>query len=336
MTEPQLRLSAGFPPNSKSPNYIQWAEELGYDGAYLFDTPFQGDDVWLQLHRAAERTSRITIGPGVLIPTMRHPLVNAANTISLHQLAPGRVAVGFGTGFSSQAAIGQPAIKWSYMERYISSYLALLRGESTEWEGRHIQLLLPSELHGELPLRVPLLIAALGPRGHQAAARLGADGIIGFDQPNEHLAEYERSILVVMGTVLDPGETAADPRVKNAVGPLWALQYHMVYTMQSRDAVLTLPGGAEWLDVIERTPEDKRHLAIHTGHVLEGNEADEAAWKAAAHLSLSQVTWSYPAEQMGAAVRALAGQGVAEVQIQATGSDIRRELETFAAAVRQH
>jgi alkanesulfonate monooxygenase SsuD/methylene tetrahydromethanopterin reductase-like flavin-dependent oxidoreductase (luciferase family) len=317
-----------------SPTYIQWAEELGYDAAYLFDTPFQGDDVWVQLHRAAEKTSRITIGPGVLIPSMRHPLVNAANTISLHQLAPGRVAVGFGTGFSSQAAIGQPAVKWSYMERYISAYLALLRGQSTEWEGKHIQLLLPAELQGELPLRVPLLIAALGPRGNQGAARLGADGIIGFDQPNEHLADYPRSILVVMGTVLDPGESADDARVKKATLPLWALMYHMTYTMKSREAVLGLPGGREWLDVIEQHPEDKQHLAIHTGHVLEGNEADEAAWKVAAAQTLTQATWSLSAADMGARVRALADQGVTEVQIQSTGPDMRRELEAFASAVR--
>jgi 5,10-methylenetetrahydromethanopterin reductase len=334
MSAHALRLSAGFPPNGMSPTYIRWAEELGYDAAYLFDTPFQGDDVWVQLHRAADITSRIVIGPGVLIPTMRHPIVNAANTISLHQLAPGRVAVGFGTGFGAQAALGQPAIKWSYMERYVGAYLALLRGESAEWDGQHIQLLLPSALGNELPLRVPLLIAALGPRGAQAAARLGADGIIGFNQPSEHQSEYRDSVLVVMGSVLDPGETADDTRVKKAVLPLWALQYHMVYTMQSRDAVLALPGGPEWLEVIERAPAEKRHLAIHTGHVLEGNEADEAAWKAAAHLSLDRATWSYPAEKMGAAVRALAGQGIAEVQIQATGPDIRRELEAFIHAVR--
>jgi 5,10-methylenetetrahydromethanopterin reductase len=216
MTDHRLRLSAGFPPTSKSPSYVQWAQELGYDAAYLFDTPFQGDDVWVRLHRAAEKTSRITIGPGVLIPSMRRPLVNAANTISLHQLAPGRVAVGFGTGFGTQAAIGQPSVAWSYMERYITAYLALLRGEDIEWDGKHIQLPPPTELKGELPLRVPLLLAAPGPRGNQAAARLGADGIIGFDQPNEHLANYARSILVVMGTVLDPGESAADIQ---ATGP---------------------------------------------------------------------------------------------------------------------
>ena len=334
MTDHQLRLSAGFPPTRKSPNYIRWAEELGYDAAYLFDTPFQGDDVWVQLHRAAEKTSRITIGPGVLIPSMRHPLVNAANTISLHQMAPGRVAVGFGTGFGTQAAIGQRAVAWSYMERYITAYLALLRGESTEWEGKHIQLLLPSDLRAELPLQVPLLLAALGPRGNQAAARLGAEGIIGFDQPNEHLANYARSILVVMGTVLDPGESATDERVKKAALPLWALMYHMTYKMKSRDAVLELPGGKEWLEVIERQPEHLRHLAVQTGHVLEGNEADEVAWKVAGAETLTQATWTLSAADLRMRVHALGQHGVSEVQIQATGPDMRRELEAFITAVR--
>lgn len=334
MTDTSLRLSAGFPPTSDSPTYIRWAEELGYDAAYLFDTPFQGDDVWVQLHRAAEKTSRITLGPGVLIPSMRHPLVNAANTISLHKLARGRVVVGFGTGFGTQAAIGQPSVPWAYMERYINTYTALLRGESTEWEGQHIQLLLPTKLQQELPLKVPLLIAALGPRGNQAAASLGADGIIGFDQPSEHLTDYPRSVLVVMGTVLDPGESAADERVKKAALPLWALMYHMTYKMKSRDAVLELPGGKEWLEVIEKQPAHLRHLAVQTGHVLEGNEADEVAWKVAAVPTLSHATWSLPAEEVGKRVRALGDQGVSEVQFQGTGPDMRRELEAFANAVR--
>ena len=41
---------------------------------------------------AAERTSRIGLGPGVLIPSLRHPMVNAAGTATLAAMAPGRVA----------------------------------------------------------------------------------------------------------------------------------------------------------------------------------------------------------------------------------------------------
>ena len=100
-----IDVSVALPPSFESAQHIVAAERLGYRRAYLYDTPFEGDDVWLDLHRAAERTTTIELGPGVLVPTLRHPLVNAAQTVSLHRLAPGRVVTSFGTGFSSRAAM---------------------------------------------------------------------------------------------------------------------------------------------------------------------------------------------------------------------------------------
>lgn len=329
-----LAITVALPPTRRSPEYIQWAEGLGYSHAFLFDTPFQGDDVWVQLHRAAERTSTIGLGPGVLVPSLRHPLVNAANTISLHQLAPGRVSVAFGTGFSSRAATGQPAIKWSYMEQYIQVFQALLRGESAEWEGALIKLLLTSDLVGELPLRVPLLVGAIGPKGDAVARRVGADGLFGMLRPTGNLKSWKRASLAIMGTPMDEGEKVTDERVRLAAGPLWGGMFHFVYTMQGADAVREMPGGEAWLDVIERVPERERHLAIHLGHVQEMNEADLAAWDAGGYVSLTETTWTAPVTEFGPAVRALAEQGVTEVQLQPTGPDIRRELEVFADAVR--
>lgn len=329
-----LTITVALPPTRRSPEYLQWAEELGYAHAFLFDTPFQGDDVWVRLHQAAERTHTIGLGPGVLVPSLRHPLVNAANTISLHQLAPGRVNVAFGTGFSSRAATGQPALTWSYMERYIRVFQALLRGESAEWEGAPIKLLLTSDLADELPLRVPILVSAIGPKGDAVARRVGADGLFGMLRPTENLKNWKRASLAIMGTPLDPGEQVTDERVRLAAGPVWGGMFHFVYTMQGADEVRGMPGGAAWLDVIERIPERDRHLAIHQGHVQEMNEADQAAWNAGGFASLSTATWTAPVAEFGAAVRALADQGVTEVQLQPTGPDIRRELEVFANAVR--
>lgn len=87
--------------------------------AWLYDTPQQSPDVWMMLALAAERTSRIGLGPGVLVPTLRHPMVNAAGTAALAALAPGRVAVAFGTGFTGRRAMGYRAIRWSYLDAYV-------------------------------------------------------------------------------------------------------------------------------------------------------------------------------------------------------------------------
>ena len=101
-----MEISCAFPTTLDSPEWVKVAEGLGYDRAWLYDTPQQSPDVWMSLALAAERTERIGLGPGVLIPTLRHPMVNAAATAALVAMAPGRVVIGFGTGFTGRRAMG--------------------------------------------------------------------------------------------------------------------------------------------------------------------------------------------------------------------------------------
>ena len=129
-----MQISCAFPTTLDSPDHIKIAEDLGYERAWLYDTPQQSPDVRMILALAAERTERIGLGPGVLVPTLRHPMVNAAATAALEALAPGRVAVAFGTGFTGRRAMGYGAIPWAYMERYIEAFTGLLRGETIEWK----------------------------------------------------------------------------------------------------------------------------------------------------------------------------------------------------------
>ena len=88
-----MKISAQFATSLHSPEHISTAEQLGYDRAWLFDTPHESPDVWMMLALAAERTTTIGLGPGVLVPTLRHPMVNAAAVATLESLAPGRVAI---------------------------------------------------------------------------------------------------------------------------------------------------------------------------------------------------------------------------------------------------
>ena len=328
-------ITLGIAPSRDAPQLIKLAEELGYAQAYLFDTPFAGDDVWYELHRAAQITSSIRLGPGVLVPTLRHPMVNAAQTLSLHLAAPGRVTTSFGTGFASRAALGQPPIKWSYIERYVTAYRALLNGETTEWDGRPIRLMLPPELARSLPLRVPLLMSGVGPKGAEVSERLGADGLITMFDVTPQQQQFKRRPVVVTGTVLDPGEQITDERVRAAVGPVWALRFHFAWTRQGARAVLPMTGGREWVDVIGRVPEHERHLAIHDGHLLDLNAADTAAWNAGGHASVTQLTLTGSSQDVTAGIAGLIHKGATEIMLQPVGPDIPRELERFMVAARR-
>ena len=68
-----LRISCFLTPTREAPSYAGLAEDLGYDGVYVYGSPALFGDVWLSLGRMAEVTSRITLGDGVaagpLVPT---------------------------------------------------------------------------------------------------------------------------------------------------------------------------------------------------------------------------------------------------------------------------
>lgn len=328
-----MDLSCAFPTTLSSPEDIRIAEEIGYGRAWLYDTPQNSPDVWMTLALAAERTSRIGLGPGVLVPTLRHPMANAAATATLVALAPGRVAIGFGTGFTGRRAMGYGAIPWSYMQEYLAAYCGLLRGEIVEWEGVRMQMLQPEGSAPPRPIDVPIIIGALGPKGRAVAS--GHDGVfaattLGGLEPGS----FEWVAFLCWGTVLEPGEDLSSDRVRDAAGPGGALAtYHAAYELYGPDAVPGLPGGEEWTAVIERQPKEERHLAVHTGHCIHLNEADKAAWAKTGGTLLPAVTVTGTADEVKTIIDGLGEQGVTEVVYQPCGPNVRRELETMFAAL---
>src|SRR6186997_244305 len=188
---------------------------MGYDRAWIYDTPQQSPDVWMALALAAQRTERIGLGPGVLVPSLRHPMVNAAATATLVALAPGRVVVAFGTGFTGRRAMGYRAIKWSFMDAYIRAYRGLLRGETIEWEGARMKMLHPPGHGAERPLDIPISIAALGPKGAAVARELGDGLYITLALP-EFATEFEWVSYLFWGTIRDEHEEPHSDRVREA------------------------------------------------------------------------------------------------------------------------
>src|SRR3954470_16975119 len=125
-----VTLSCAFATSNLSHEHARIAEELGYARAWFYDSPALYTDVWVQLCRAAERTSRIALGPGDTIPSLRHPMTTAAAIATLVDLAgPERVMIGVGTGFTGRLTFGQRPLKWSDVATYIRTVKALLHGD---------------------------------------------------------------------------------------------------------------------------------------------------------------------------------------------------------------
>jgi 5,10-methylenetetrahydromethanopterin reductase len=326
-----MDVSVAFPTALDSHENIALAEELGYARAWLYDTPQNSPDVWMSLALAAERTTRIGLGPGVLVPSLRHPMVSAAATAALVALAPGRVQVAFGTGFSGRRAMGYRGIKWAFMAEYIRAYRGLLRGEVVEWEGAKMQMLHPDGHAPARPIDVPILISALGPKGAEVTREL-ADGLYATLTLPDFAREFRRVSYLAWGTVLDEGEDPAAERVRLAGGPGTALAWHGAYEFGGQTAVAEVPGGEAWNEVVNRSPDDLRHLAVHAGHCVELNEADQAAWDAGGSSLLRSATLSGTAKEVRDKLGELADAGVTEIVYQPCGPDVRRELERFLDA----
>src|SRR6185436_760768 len=135
-TSMALTLACAFATSDQSHEHARIAESLGYERAWFYDSPALYPDVWVQLCRAAERTTRIGLGPGVLVPSLRHPMVNAAAIATLAAIAGvERVAVAVGSGFTGRFTLGQRPMKWVDVVAYVRALRALLGGEQVEWEG---------------------------------------------------------------------------------------------------------------------------------------------------------------------------------------------------------
>ena len=227
--------------------------------------------------------------------------------------------------------MGYRAITWAYMESYIRAYRGLLQGEVVEWEGAKMQMLHPDGHAPARPVDVPILVGALGPKGHKVAKELG-DGLYVTLQLPEFINEYSWVPNLVWGTVLDKGEATDSEHARLAAGPGWALAYHGAYEFGGPSAVHDLPGGAEWMDVVNRTPDDRRHLAVHAGHCVEISEADQAAWDAGGHAMLRDVTISGTRDQVRHRLDEFASQGVTEIVFQPCGPNLQAELERFLDA----
>lgn len=327
-----LAISAQFATSLDSADHIAVAERLGYHRAWLFDIPHEGPDVWMMLAKAARQTEVIALGPAVLVPTLRHPLVNASAAATLAAIAPERVAVAFGTGFAGARALGTRPASWAYLADYVRTFQGLLRGETVVWRGAPIRMLHPARHAPARPIHLPTLISALGPKGLAIAHEL-ADGLLTVNGQTGRAHEFTWAALGVHGTVLREGEALNSPRVQAAAGPGNALAYHA--THEFGGDVTALPAGRAWLDAINEAPEGHQHFAIHDQHLVGLNDADLRAWKAGSWQAIPHTTLTGSADQIAQQIAGIAADGITELIYQPTGPDIPGELATFLTAAKR-
>src|SRR5262245_16972127 len=170
----RVRVSLRVPATAPMPGLIkliQDAEASGFDGAGVLDSQLLCRDTFVTMGLAATHTSDLTLFSAVTNPLTRHVSTLAGAIQTVEDLAPGRIKVAIGTGYTAAHTIGLKPATLAEMRACITALRALLAGESVAFNGTSGRLAYASGR------RIPVLMAASGPKATELAGEI-ADGIL--------------------------------------------------------------------------------------------------------------------------------------------------------------
>lgn len=272
------------------------AENLGYDAVWFSDNQMLWSDCFATMALAAQATNTIRLGTGVSVPGTRVAPVNAHSIATINQIAPGRTFIGIGTGGSGVRLLGQNPLRLGEFEEYLVVLRALLQGEEVDYtvDGvtHNIRFLNEGLGFRNVEDRIPIYIAANGPKALRLAGRCG-DGLIsaGGDDA-ETIAERLKNVregaqaagrplppdfqtaVVSNAIVLHPGEKLTDDRVIDAAGAFVCSILHWAYALYldsgNEDNIPSFLHDTweEYRDFVENldTPPEKLFRELHEGH----------------------------------------------------------------------
>src|SRR3989475_2512626 len=222
------------------------AERFGSTHAWFYDTQMLCADVFVAMALAAEHTTKIVLGTGVLVPSNRIAPVAANALASLNRRGPGRIVFGVSTGFTARNTMGLGPMKLAELREYVRVVQVLLRGETVEWafEGarRKIRFLNPEAGLIDITHPIPLHLSAFAPKARALTAEI-ADGWMTFvtvlpgalhevDEMAAACRAAGRGPARPSKTGFSPGcvpregEDAASPRARAQAGPLVPVMFH--------------------------------------------------------------------------------------------------------------
>jgi len=336
-----VRLSAFFAPVRDTPAHIALAEDLGFDRAWCYDSPLLYHDPFVTLAVAAGRTSRIGLGVGVIVPRLRAAVATAAALRSLSALAPDRLVVAVGAGFTGRFTLGLGPVPIAELDREVRDLRALLAGdEVTHGEGgRPIR---PIPVRGaEGAGEVPIYVSCRGERAQALAREIGDGAMTGVFYPGglgrvrEGVGPDIPLVVHAVGAVADDAEPLDSPRLAAAVGPVVGVAFHAFceqpWRLEGLDGELRDQAEAYVADVTAALPAGRRHQELHRGHLTELVLPQDPPLVTPDNVR--RFAFCGTAAELRARVDRMARDGVTELAIQ-PGGDIPGELRRIAEALR--
>lgn len=256
-------------------------EDAGFHSLWVWDHlmayPKMGVllEAWTTLAALAVSTSRIRIGPLVANITYRNPAVFAKEAITVDHLSGGRLELGLGAaGTRTEDALVAGVAEWPTPERverfgeFVEMVSQLTSGESDSYAGRHYRAERFSRGPWPAQDRVPLTIAAHGPKTLRVAAKYADTWNVsaGFGRSFDDLIAFLRGYNVLLNDYAveagrEPGAVRRSLLVGTSGFGWWKSRQAlddfigMVADAGTRDLVFAYPpsagiGGSAFLDLV--------------------------------------------------------------------------------------
>lgn len=198
-----MKFSTWMPARVDWAPVAQRAERLGFDYVYQADSQMVYADSMISLALVAQATQSIRLGTGVTNPRTRSAPAMASALATLNQIAPGRVFLAIGTGYTSMESLGLRSATVAQVSEYVRVVRALLQGERAEFrlddQDTVIQMLNGDgsldDTFVNLRDAIPIWIAAHGPRMLELAGEVGDGVVLGVVRPTEsYMARLRASL----------------------------------------------------------------------------------------------------------------------------------------------
>jgi len=189
------------PPHARFVELMQLAERNGFEYGWTYDSHILWQEGYPLLTLLATQTERLKLGHCVTNPGTREPTVTASAYATLHDISGGRMVLGIGRGDSARRVIGYQPVKMAEFEAACRMMKDLMNGRPVEWNGKELELQWAKGRE-----RIPMYIAAYGPKALGVAGRVGDGVIIQLADPIivQWIMEQARAAAVEAGR--DPDE----------------------------------------------------------------------------------------------------------------------------------
>ncbi len=270
-----MRFGISFASHLKAVEVLPVAEELGYDVAWFYDTPAVNSDPFVVMAMCAGVTKTMQLGLGVAIPHLRMPHVLGTAMGTLGLLAPGRILLGFGTGFTGALSIGTKPTPWNVLADHLQVARGWMAGEEVEMTvkgvARPVRHLHPDKGYMNVTDTIPIYVSCVGPKGIAVTGDL-ADGFwtLSVDRrPDPELiggkiAEVQKraaargagplpSALITAVAVQADDEPLDSDRLRSFLGPWVTTYFHSMHAFFAEDGP---QNRDEWKQSSQLTAED--------------------------------------------------------------------------------